>query len=142
MQGDRVLQAFARIAVSAAGALGDPETFVGHVGGDDFVVITDPTRAEPVAQEICDRFDRVVPDFYHPDDLRAGYIEVADRRGHITKFGTLSVSIGIATDRTRSSAHPTEPVALATEMKSYAKAASHGLSNWAIDRRNEDDTDA
>jgi hypothetical protein len=31
---------------------------------------------------------------------------------------------------------------LATEMKSYAKAASQGLSNWAVDRRNEDDADA
>ncbi len=111
---------------------------MGHVGGDDFVVVVAPERAEALAQAICERFDAAVPDFYDPDDLRVGYIEVSDRRGNATRFGPVSVSIGIATDDNRTFTHPSQPVAVATEMKSYAKSASTGISNWAVDRRSED----
>lgn len=137
MRGDDVLRAFARVVVDVASRHGDRSTFIGHVGGDDFVLITDPAGAEELAGAVCAAFDEVVPGFYDAEDLEAGYIEVTDRRGTVTRFGLVAVSIGIATDRNRTFVHPTEPVAIATEMKSYAKLASDGPSNWALDRRTE-----
>jgi diguanylate cyclase (GGDEF)-like protein len=135
MRGDEVLQALARVMVSVAGSGDDPDVFVGHVGGDDFVVMVRPDEAEAVAQAICRRFDEAVPQFYAESDRRNGYIEVADRRGDVTRFGPLSVSVGVATDEQRGFTHPSEPAAIATEMKRYAKSASRGTSNWAVDRR-------
>ncbi|MBW3658315.1 MAG: response regulator [Actinobacteria bacterium] len=137
MRGDLVLQATARLVVSVAGTSGDPDVFVGHVGGDDFVVITTPDEAERIASEICARFDAAAPAFYDPEDLASGHIEVADRRGNVTRFGLLSISIGIAVDREAAFTHPTEAVGVATEMKSFAKRSTTGSSNCAIDRRLE-----
>src|SRR6056297_3091681 len=64
--------------------------FLGHVGGDDFVVLCPPVVAEPLANDICARFDALAPALYDPADRAAGGIEVADRRGVPQRFGLLS----------------------------------------------------
>jgi diguanylate cyclase (GGDEF)-like protein len=135
LEGDAVLRAFARVLTGVAAEHGGAETFVGHVGGDDFVVVTGPATAEVIAKAACERFDALVPDLYTPEDRGVGYIEVADRRGRVHRYGPLSVSIGIATGAERRYVHASEPVAIATEMKRYAKAAGESCSNWAADRR-------
>src|SRR5262249_377097 len=43
--------------------------FVGHIGGDDFVIIVDPACCKPIAQSIVDRFDDDVRRFYSQHDL-------------------------------------------------------------------------
>jgi diguanylate cyclase (GGDEF)-like protein len=135
MAGDDVLRELGALLAEVAVDVGPPGTFVGHVGGDDFVVITDAAAFEDVAQAVCDRFDRMATSFYGEDARRLGYIEVSDRQGHVTRFPFVTVSIGIAHTRHRGFAHPSEAVAVATEMKSFAKKASQERSNWAADRR-------
>ena len=103
------------------------------------MLIVDPDVAEAVAISICDRFDELAPSFYDDDDARAGSIEVADRRGVAQRYGLLSLSIGIASSSLREFAHQGEAVAAATEMKRYAKSRGHGGSNYAFDRRSEDE---
>ena len=76
--------------------------FVGHVGGDDFVVVVAPRQAEAVAQAIVERFDREAPGLYDPDDRDRGYIEVTNRRGELQRFPVLTVSIGVASTDKRS----------------------------------------
>ncbi len=139
LRGDEALRALADLLRQVQGELDDPSAFVGHVGGDDFVVILDPDLAEPLAATICDRFDDLAPTFYDEDDARAGSIEVADRRGVAQRYGLLSLSIGIASSSLRDFAHQGEAVAAATEMKRYAKSRSQGGSNYAFDRRTEDE---
>lgn len=59
--GDRVLQAFARLLQEAMAAHGDPSRdFIGHIGGDDFVLLTRPHVLSPVARHILERFPETV----------------------------------------------------------------------------------
>jgi len=133
MRGDQVIQFTARIAQEAALALSDGEAFVGHVGGDDFVVVCPPGAAEPISQALVDRFDAESPELYDDEDRERGYVEVTNRRGEMQRFPLLSISIGIATTDLRSYAHYAEAVAVATEMKSFTKTSAG--SSWAVDRR-------
>ena len=137
MRGDDVIRGLADVIVEVVAEFGGGDTFVGHIGGDDFILVTGADQYEPIAQGICERFDERAPEFYDDQDLGTGYIEVADRQGNIRRFGLVSVSIGIAHNLRRVFTHQSQPVAVATEMKSYAKQASDGMSNWAVDRRRE-----
>lgn len=135
LRGDRVLQALGRLLLDVAARSGPSRTFVGHVGGDDFVLISDPAEAEEFAALVCERFDAMVPGLYDPDDVEAGSIEVPDRRGVPQSYGLLSVSIGIATNERRDFGHRGELVTVATEMKRFAKSRRRNGSRYAIDRR-------
>jgi diguanylate cyclase (GGDEF)-like protein len=139
LRGDDALRALAALLQDIVGEVGDERAFLGHVGGDDFVVLLHPDAAEPTAEEICRRFDTLAPRFYDAADREAGSIEVADRRGVVQRYGMLSLSIGIAATDRRDFEHPGEMVAVATEMKRYAKTRSTVQSNWAIDRRTDGD---
>ncbi len=137
LRGDDMIKGLADILTDVAGALDDPTTFIGHIGGDDFIVVIDADALERVADAICTRFDAFAPTLYDPVDRDRGHIEVVDRRGQLQRFPIVSVSIGIATNRQRTFNHHTQVVEIATEMKSFAKRASRGPSNWALDQRTD-----
>jgi diguanylate cyclase (GGDEF)-like protein len=130
VRGDRAIVLTA-LAIQQ-GCEGD-ESFVGHIGGDDFVVVCDVERAEGVATRIIERFDGQVDALYDPDDRALGFIELADRTGRVHRHPFLTVSIGIASTAVRSFESPAEAAAVAVELKRFAKAV-HG-SAWRIDRR-------
>ncbi len=72
---------------------GGDGAFLGHVGGDDFVLLTSPERARPVCHEVIAAFDRVIPLYYDREDRERGYIEAADRFGTARRFPILSLSV-------------------------------------------------
>lgn len=111
----------------------DPDGFVGHIGGDDFAVIVNHEIAERTAERVIERWDARARDLYDPADLERGYIEVHDRRGRLERYGPLTISIGIASDRRRTVTSELEMADIATEMKQQAKQTAG--SSWAIDRR-------
>jgi diguanylate cyclase (GGDEF)-like protein len=133
VRGDRLIQATARIIQDAVVEFAGSEGFVGHVGGDDFVALLPPEVAEDVAGRIVERFDAHVHEFYEDQDLARGYVEVEDRKGVLQRLPLVAISIGVATTARRDFAHYGEAVAVATEMKQFAKRDSG--SSYAIDRR-------
>lgn len=133
MRGDAAIQSTSRMIEEVARELSGGEAFVGHVGGDDFVVVVPPGSAASVAQEIVERFDRGVAELYDPEDRARGFIEVTNRRGELQRFPLLTVSIGVASTDKRAFQHYAEAVAVATEMKQFTKGAEG--SSWAMDRR-------
>ena len=133
VRGDRAIQALARLATEVTHDLVGPEAFVGHVGGDDFLLIVPPALAEEVCAKLCERFDQQATLLYDSDDVERGYVEVNDRQGNAKKFPLLTVSIGVATTKHRRFSHYGEAVAVATEMKQVAKTRAG--SAFAIDRR-------
>jgi diguanylate cyclase (GGDEF)-like protein len=134
MRGDQVIQATARLLQDVALDEAGDAAFVGHVGGDDFVIVCDAVLAAPVAERVIERFDATIGDLYDPADRERGGIEVTDRRGEVQAFPLISLSIGVATTERRTFQHYAEAVAVATEMKSYTKKVHEG-SSWAADRR-------
>lgn len=135
LRGDDALRSVGTVLQAVRDELDDPEAFVGHVGGDDFVVLVRPELAETAARRICERFDALVPTLYDPPDRQAGSIEVPDRRGVPQRYELLSLSIGIASTEVRDFAHHGDMVSTATEMKRYAKSRSGSGSDYAVDRR-------
>ncbi len=133
VRGDRLIQATARIVQDAVVEFAGIDGFVGHVGGDDFVVVAPPAVAEDVAKRVVERFDQQIHEFYEKEDLDRGYVEVEDRKGVMQKVPLVGVSIGVATTDTRKYGHYGEAVAVATEMKQFAKRQTG--SSYAIDRR-------
>jgi diguanylate cyclase (GGDEF)-like protein len=132
VRGDRLIQGTARMIQDAVMS-SDTDGFVGHVGGDDFVAVVEPDVAEEVAKAVCDRFDTDRALYYEDDDLDRGFVRMEDRKGVEQDIPLVSVSVGIATTSKRAFAHYGEAVAVATEMKQFAKR--DGGSSYAVDRR-------
>jgi diguanylate cyclase (GGDEF)-like protein len=132
--GDDVLLALSRCVLEAVHDRGSVfEDFVGHEGGDDFVVLTAPERAEAIARRIITSFDEQVPSFYNDEDRERGYMVGKDRRGNIVAIPMVSVSIAIVTNLYRPLVHPRQAAQIAAEVKQRIKAFSG--SNYGFDLR-------
>ncbi len=136
VRGDRLIQMTARVIQDAVLEHAGADGFVGHVGGDDFVAVVPPEVAEAVARRICERFDEEIRAFYDPEDLERGFVRVEDRKGVLQEVPLVAISIGVATTARRAFAHYGEAVAVATEMKQFAKRETG--SSYAVDRRSSD----
>lgn len=78
-----------------ANEFGNPDDLVGHIGGDDYVVVTTPDKGELLAQNIISRFDEIVPTFYSQEDRQTQSFFVKDRYGVLRKFPLMSISIAV-----------------------------------------------
>jgi len=132
LRGDQVILLLA-MALRRAVVGSDPQPFVGHVGGDDFVLVCAPNQVEKLCELAVDYFDDHVPELHDPDDVARGGLEIADRQGVVRRFPLVSVSVGIATSERRHFGDYREVVMVATEMKGVAKGEVG--SAIAVDRR-------
>src|SRR5436189_4082711 len=95
LRGDDVIKTLATIILEVLEENHSQYHFAGHRGGDDFVILTEPSMAEAIATEITQRFDAAIPALYDPTDRDRGWIESEERNGNILKTPVVSVSIGI-----------------------------------------------
>ncbi len=112
---------------------GNPEDMVGHVGGDDYIVLSTPERSEAIADALVTSFDRMVPAFYSIEDRQRGHIVSQDRFGIERNFPLLTMSVAVVTSQSLK-----DPSSLAigrecAKMKEYLKKLPG--SNYLIDRR-------
>ncbi len=122
--GDEAIQMLARISVDAVRRRGTINDFVGHIGGDDFIIVTENGRAEEMAREIIAEFDRDIRALYSPRDLRSGYIETRDRRGALNRFPIMTLSIAIVSNDSRQLTNYAQVGEAAAELKRFAKSIS------------------
>jgi diguanylate cyclase (GGDEF)-like protein len=120
-RGDEVIKITGRLVLNIVKNKQPQGSFVGHVGGDDFVFIIDSALAEEAAEEIIEAFDSIIPTFYDPEDSAQGLIKSFDRSGKASTFPIMSISIGITETHARSFSHYGEVTELAAEMKKFAK---------------------
>jgi len=132
-KGDEVIKATARILIHNVRDISGENAFVGHIGGDDFVFISDDTDIDKICKKIIDDFEDKVPSFYNDADNKAGYIIAKDRQGNDQKFGLLSISIGIVSNVTQSIAHVAQIAEIGAELKKFAK--SRDGSTFVRDKR-------
>ncbi|HJU51220.1 MAG TPA: response regulator [Acidimicrobiia bacterium] len=133
MRGDEVIRFCARCMVEATEAIGEPDAFVGHIGGDDFVALISAEKAEEYCKRVIETFDDGILDNYDTADALRGYIEVIDRRGERYAFPMVSISMGVASNVLRPITSQWEASAVAVEMKEFAKKRTG--SSFEIDRR-------
>ena len=107
--------------------------FVGHEGGDDFVVICDFVYWEEFAKSFITLFDRGIYQFYNSVDARNGFIESINRRGERQRFPLMSISVAVVSNKARPFGRHAEMIQVAAEVKKYVKSIDG--SCYAIDRR-------
>ncbi|MDD5292281.1 MAG: response regulator [Candidatus Omnitrophica bacterium] len=131
--GDEVIKECARILIRTTSELGNPDDFIGHIGGDDFVVITSVDKADAICEKIIADFDKISPSFYTEEDKKAGFILGKDRQGIERKIPLLSVSIGLVSNEKRKISHVAEIGEIGAELKRQAKSVEK--SNYVKDQR-------
>jgi GGDEF domain-containing protein len=111
------------------------DMFVGHIGGDDFVLICQPERVSGLCQQMIKEFDASIPAFYDPEDRDRGYIISRDRNEVVQQFPIMTVSIAVVTNERRDITSPLQVAEIAAQLKKYAK--SFPKSIFVIDQRRE-----
>jgi len=129
--GDEIILMASRILAWALRRHGSSKDFLGHVGGDDFVLFTTPDRAERICRAVTRCFKRLAPSCYGEADRAAGYVKGRDRSGKEGRFGFVSVSLAIVD--CQGSCTLDSISHRSAEMKKYAK--SHPGNVWVRDRR-------
>lgn len=119
--GSEVIKEVAHILVEHVHIGMQNEEFVGHIGGDDFVIIAEPTRAEVICKGVIEDFDRRIVRFYSEKDRERGYIIGRDRLGNQQKFPLITITIAIVTDDGTRYHDPLAMAKKAAELKEYAK---------------------
>jgi len=132
-RGDEVIKELARILIKNVRAIGGNNSFIGHIGGDDFVFIADDKYMDQICESIISDFTRKIPSFYTKEDYERGSIISKDRQGKEQQFGLLSVSIGIVSNRPQKIAHVAQIAEIGAELKQFAKSLEK--SNYVRDKR-------
>lgn len=136
-KGDLVLLHTASVLAQGVRAMGNADDFVGHIGGDDYVIVSTPNRAEGISQHICKHFDESIVQFYTKEDQDQKKIVSVNRKGQVEEFPLISISIAIVMNDKKELTSMPQIAQLAAELKKYAKSKPAGElgSSYVIDRR-------
>ena len=136
LKGDEIIKLTARIITKNVHSLEETDTFVGHIGGDDFVaIVNENVDYDKVCQNIIAEFDEEVLKYFNDIDIQRGYIEVSNRKGIIEEFHLTSISIGVVVADKKRFSNILEIGEVGAQVKHLAKTAIG--SSYAIDRREE-----
>jgi diguanylate cyclase (GGDEF)-like protein len=125
-----LLKEAGQVIHEAVTGIGKPETFVGHIGGDDFVVIVDEADADSACQAIIQGIDAMIPKHYSEKDRKTGYIDGVDRYGVKRRFPLISISIAALVCRAGDFGSAAEIASAAAKVKDQVKSSSG--SNYII----------
>lgn len=117
-KGDAVIRATATALMSQ---LDRGKDFLGHIGGDDFIMIIRSGDWETICRDGLAAFATMVPGFYDEEDLLAGGIRASNRKGNPTFFGLISLSIGVAIPDIERCHNYFDVATLASQAKKEAK---------------------
>lgn len=133
IRGDEVLRMTARVVVNAVRGVQRPDTYVGHIGGDDFVFILPSEVAPAVCEEIIRSFDLLISNFYDEEDRIRGAIHSIDRQGNSRTFSIMTCSVAVVDTAIHPVKHVADLSARAAQVKKLAK--SQQGSSICFDRR-------
>ncbi|TBR16709.1 diguanylate cyclase, partial [bacterium] len=135
VKGDRVIMQTAYILYTAVKKFGNPNDFIGHIGGDDFIFITTPDKCRDVCANFIRMFDSTVRFHYSEADRENGFILAKDRSQMMKKIPLMSISIAIVNkNESCEFKNIVEINERLAEIKSYLKGLSG--SKYLTDRRN------
>ncbi|MBI4335558.1 MAG: GGDEF domain-containing protein, partial [Candidatus Omnitrophica bacterium] len=133
--GDKAIKMTADVMRDSLKKAGGPDDFLGHEGGDDFVLLTTPNKADQITKFICDEFDRRVRDLYKKEDLDTGFIIAHARDGSIQKFPIMTISLAGVSNERRTLSSYGEITNICAEIKKKAKAIPQSV--FVLDKRED-----
>ena len=135
-RGNDVIQSTAGIISEAVAKYGTEDDFIGHIGGDDYVLITTPDLYPRICQSVIDTFDKTIPGFYDEEDRERGHIAGKNRQGQEVKFPLATLSIAVVTNVKRKFINHIQYGEVAAEMKEHAKTIAGSIV--MADQRGDD----
>lgn len=107
--------------------------FLGHIGGDDFVMAFPADKLEEVGQQVVEAFDQGIPEFYNEEDQARGSIIAKDRSGLPCEYPLASISLAGTLLQSHEFTRYVEVAAICAELKKEAKARPGSV--LFVDRR-------
>jgi len=132
-KGDEAIKLTAEIFKEATKSKGGSDDFLGHEGGDDFILISAPENAQAVADYITSEFDKRVRSLYSQEDLSQGFIVAHGRDGSVKQFPIMTISLAGITNEYREISSYAEVTNIAAEVKKKAKAIEGSV--FVVDKR-------
>lgn len=120
-RGDEAIRRTGRILTRAVVQGGSRSDFVGHVGGDDFVIMTTPDRVDAVTRRIVELFQEASRELFDDEDLERGYLRIHKRSGEVMKVKALGITLAVVTNEQQPIRHIGEVADIASELKRYGK---------------------
>ena len=133
MKGDEVIKFTAKTILKTMNNYKIENSFVGHIGGDDFVGIISDVDYDTLCQDIIIKFDTNIKEYFNEEDILRGYLEVANRKGIIEQFPITSISIGVVRVSPNEYENPLEIGEVGAQVKHLAKTQIG--SAYVINRR-------
>ena len=133
LNGDEIIKFTSRCILKHIHDTETEDSFVGHIGGDDFVAITSNIDCEQICQDIILEFDQGVLQYFNEDDIEKGYLEVPNRKCVLEQFPLTSISIGVVIADKNRFHNVLEIGEVAAQVKHLAKITPG--STYVIDRR-------
>jgi len=131
--GDKAIQLTADVFRDAVSQKGNKNDFVGHEGGDDFMLVTTPDKGEDITNLIISEFDKNIKSLYNKEDIERGYIEAHSRQGDLVKFPLMAISLAGVTNNKRVISSYAQVTNIAAEVKKKAKSTPG--SCYVVDKR-------
>lgn len=117
-KGDDLLQATAAILNRH---LDQNETFLGHIGGDDYIVILKGYGYEDYCVKVISSFEEMIKDFYSEEHLQQQFVYTENRSGWMEEFPLVTISIAVVTNRFSEFNNVEEIVVEAARLKKLCK---------------------
>ncbi len=133
LNGDEIIKFTARTIIKNIHMSPNEDTFIGHIGGDDFVAIVGGTECESICQNIVAEFDKGVTKYFTDEDIQRGYLEVPNRKGILEQFPITTISVGVVVVDEGRFHNVLEIGETAAQVKHLAKVTPG--STYVIDRR-------
>ena len=128
-----IIKMTGEIIYNAVKGHGDENDFVGHIGGDDFVMIIGSEQITAICDTVIREFTQGIKGYYSEEDLAVGSISGVDRYGVPREFPIMTISIAVLDCRKGDYASAADIARAAAEIKDQVKVAPG--SNYFIHRR-------
>ena len=135
--GSEVIKEVASLLTGYIGEEPMKEIFIGHIGGDDFVVIGEPDQVESICRKLVVDFEKRIMSYYAKEDAQNGYFIGKNRQGIRQKFPLITITAAIVTDDGSRFKNPLDMARMAADLKEYAKMlpGSNYVTEQYIEKR-------
>lgn len=120
-KGDLIIKLLADILTNST----REEQFIGHIGGDDFIIILDHALEEGFCRGIETAFRNAIIPFYEDEDVLNGYIIAKNRHGQIESFPLMTLTCVLIEKQHQGFNNIYELTQMLSQLKKEAKARNH-----------------
>ncbi|MBI4320978.1 MAG: HD domain-containing protein [Chloroflexi bacterium] len=117
LRAEQAIRILARILGDAVQLFGNEDDLVGHVGEDEFYIVSSPDRAQALCHRIATKFDDKIRNLYKQHDVCRGCLEGEYPAGHRGKHPIMMLSIGVTTSGNQGTSDPLAIRRIAAEVR-------------------------